>query len=255
MKNVVILGCPRSGTSIFGELFEFLPNYQYYFEPGIDFLAQLDYTNTHYAVKNPTNVGRRAWAERSAGLSVNIEQLRREFPYFKLFWIVRHPYDTVCSLRPGLAKGRWRHPPQPPHWEALQERMTLVERCAYQWMWVNEMGYALVQDEAQVIKYENLVLRPVETINHVLEAAEISSTLQTCAPITQYIESISHRNEGYQAEHQKQWATRDHEVRVGRWRENLSQSDVDLIHPIVKYGAETFGYDVPTYLKDRRTPH
>ena len=38
--NVAILGCGRSGTSIFGELFEAIPGYTYYSEP---FLADVPF--------------------------------------------------------------------------------------------------------------------------------------------------------------------------------------------------------------------
>ena len=40
-SHVIILGCGRSGTSIFGELFEHIPGYMYYSEPPFDVVVDL----------------------------------------------------------------------------------------------------------------------------------------------------------------------------------------------------------------------
>jgi hypothetical protein len=43
VHHVVILGCGRSGTSIFGELFEHLAPYTYYSEPSFAELMEFDF--------------------------------------------------------------------------------------------------------------------------------------------------------------------------------------------------------------------
>ncbi|MEM6630277.1 MAG: hypothetical protein AAF694_11435, partial [Bacteroidota bacterium] len=50
--HVLILGCGRSGTSIFGELFDHLSGYTYHSEPPYESLAAFDWT-TPQAIKVP----------------------------------------------------------------------------------------------------------------------------------------------------------------------------------------------------------
>ena len=44
IHHVIILGCGRSGTSIFGELFDQLTPFTYHCEPGFHELVRLDYS-------------------------------------------------------------------------------------------------------------------------------------------------------------------------------------------------------------------
>jgi hypothetical protein len=37
----------------------------------------------------------------------------------------------------------------------------------------------------------------------------------------------------------------DHKVRIGRWRENLSEDDIRRVIPIVKDAAAEFDYELP----------
>ena len=51
-KHILILGCGRSGTSIFGEFFEQLPDYTYHSEPTFAAISTMDF-NQPIAIKVP----------------------------------------------------------------------------------------------------------------------------------------------------------------------------------------------------------
>lgn len=158
ISNVIILGCNRSGTSIFGELFEHLRPFRYYFEPCFDTVRAIDFSAGPVAIKVPKMPYR---GPVTPGLTVCIEDLLAVVPEPRaIFWQVRHPLDTICSLRPGILD-KWSHSPRPPDWAQWMNR-SLVERCARHWQFINTEGYAAVRDFATVSQYERLACTPNE---------------------------------------------------------------------------------------------
>ena len=104
--SVMILGCGRSGTSIFGELFEQLPDYLYRSEPPFTDVIDDDFASP-LAFKIPRES---EGFSPDPGLSFPLAALLRKRPVMRFFWIVRHPLDTVCSLRVGIGKNWGHHP-------------------------------------------------------------------------------------------------------------------------------------------------
>ena len=100
----MILGCGRSGTSIFGELFDALPGFEYRSEPLLaEIPAPAD--GRRVAVKVPTAA---PGTTPPPGCPVPMDQLWAAVPAPRVvFWQVRHPLDAVCSLRVGIDAG-WR---------------------------------------------------------------------------------------------------------------------------------------------------
>ncbi len=126
--HVLILGCGRSGTSIFGELFEHLPGYRYRSEPPFAALLAEGY-GTPQAFKVPRESPRHP---PTPGLSFPLQTLLDAVQgTLAVYWQVRHPLDAIASLRVGIAKS-WGHHPRPPDWRQWLER-PLVERCAHHW--------------------------------------------------------------------------------------------------------------------------
>ena len=82
---VMILGCGRSGTSIFGELFNYLGNYAYQSEPLFDLVIGADYSRPQ-AFKVPRES---EFYRPDPGLSFPLHELQQHVPNMKYFWIVR----------------------------------------------------------------------------------------------------------------------------------------------------------------------
>ncbi len=100
-SHAIVLGCGRSGTSIFGELFAGLPGYSYRSEPPFEALAGYHY-GTPVAIKAPKPAPGR---DISPGLPFLVDELCAAVPEpRRIFWMVRHPLDAICSLRVGISK-------------------------------------------------------------------------------------------------------------------------------------------------------
>jgi hypothetical protein len=133
---VVILGCGRSGTSIFGELFEKIPGYSYFSEPSFETVINLDF-NSPVAIKVPRESSKYPAPD---GLSFPIDVMLSVLPNTrKIYWQVRHPLDTIASLRVGISTNLGHHP-RPPDWQEWLSK-SLIERCAYHWAYINTVGF------------------------------------------------------------------------------------------------------------------
>lgn len=237
-KNVVILGCGRSGTSIFGELFEALPEYTYLSEPEFGELLENN-SQPPLAVKVP-----RQSEDYVApiGLSFPIETLVKawsEEPIF--FWQVRHPLDAIASLKAGISNN-WGHHPRPPDWKEWRQR-PLLEQCAHHWATINGPGYNAVKEITTVAEFEKLLAEPLAFATSICQA--VQQDIERVQPqLKQWAERVQNTNNEkfVEAKTSRRYSRPDHSVRVGRWRENLSPAEVEAIWPLVADAAAQFGY-------------
>ena len=240
LHHVIILGCGRSGTSIFGELFEHLSPYTYYSEPSFDKLMQLDFTQP-IAVKVPkesTNF------PPTAGLSFPLTTMLAEIPDPKsFFWQVRHPLDTICSLRVGISKD-WGHHPKPPDWRDWLER-PLIERCAYHWNYINSSGYEQVRAIARVKHFEAMIRKPRQFANTICEDIDLDMEAHELA-LAEWANRVQNTNNEHfvEAKTSRNYSRADHQTRIDRWKENLSREDFKRVIPILRQTAKQFGYSL-----------
>lgn len=239
-SHVIILGCGRSGTSIFGELLESIPFYTYYSEPDFETIVNLSF-NKPIAIKVPRESVNYPATE---GLSFPLNTLISKMPSHPIiFWQVRHPLDTIASLQPGIFND-WGHHPKPNDWEDWQER-TLVEQCAHHWEYINTVGYNAVKELAEICHFESMLQNPMEFSINICRKIGVShmdclSAIETWADRVQdtnnekFVEAITSRN----------LSRNNHKHRVGRWRENLSKEEVEKVFPIVNKAAQNFGYEL-----------
>lgn len=235
---VLILGCGRSGTSIFGELFQGLGSYEYHSEP--DFADMLTAFGPSKAVKVPTESDD---YPADAGLSFPLDTLLDKQPSVKIFWIVRHPFDAISSLRIGIGKG-WSHHPRPSDWENWLGR-SVVEQCAHHWSYINKYGYEAVRHRATVVRFEQLIASPISFAKNICSNINLNTehhieTLHTWANRVQntnnkqFVEAVTSRPH----------SRPDHKVRVDRWRENLNSSEIHIIAKIVEQANAPFNYSL-----------
>jgi len=241
LRNAAVLGCGRSGTSIFGELFGALPAFTYHSEP---FLADVDVPRpgTAVAVKVPKTPPD---ATPPRGCSVSLDDLHATLgEHVVVFWQVRHPLDAICSLRAGIAED-WCHHPRPPDWRAWLDR-PLVERCAHHWATVNGPGFDHVAEVAVVNAFEPMLLDPLACA----EATGAAVGVEHAAAFDDVIGWADRvqdtNNERFvEALTSRRLSRPDHDRRIGRWRDNLTAAEVDAVLPIVAAGAALFGYALP----------
>ncbi len=235
----MILGCGRSGTSIFGELFDALPGFEYRSEP---LLAEIPApaAGRRVAVKVPTAA---PGTTPPPGCPVPMDQLWAAVPAPRVvFWQVRHPLDAVCSLRVGIDAG-WAHHPRPPDWQDWVDR-PLVERCAHHWAVINGVGFDHVADVAVVCRFEQMIRTP----RSFAESAVRSVGLEPDA-VTDELDAWAHRvrntndEQFVEAMTSRRHSRPDHDRRVDRWRDDLTPEQVEAVARIVGPTARRFGYD------------
>ncbi|MEM8527715.1 MAG: hypothetical protein AAGG68_23940 [Bacteroidota bacterium] len=236
--HVIILGCGRSGTSIFGEFFDHLPEYQYYSEPSYERLKELDFSQPT-AIKVPKS---HPDFKSTKGLSFPLNDLIQTIDKpIQWYWQVRHPLDTICSLRVGIAKN-WGHHPRPEDWQDWLDR-PLLEQCAHHWNYINTTSYETVKGLVKVKHFEEMIGDSLGFAEQIateirLNISNNKATLQKWANRVQ-----DTNNERFvEAKTSRAYSTKDHQVRVGRWKENLSEAEVAQIVPTVRETAERFGY-------------
>lgn len=238
--HVVIFGCGRSGTSIFGELFDHLTPYEYSSEPIYGEWIGRGFRSPQ-AVKVP-RVDRDYRPTR--GLSFPLPHLLATLPKpRKFFWQVRHPLDTICSLRVGIANG-WGHHPQPPDWRQWLKR-PLLERCAHHWDYLNSVGYEAVQDIAEVARFEEMIAAPRAFAESICERVGLDPAQHSVA-LDAWAKRVQNTNnkDFVEAETSRHYSRPDHTRRVERWRENLTAEEVRTLVPMTAETAARFGYDL-----------
>ena len=236
--HVIILGCGRSGTSIFGELFEQLQPYIYYSEPPFAKLTTLDYTSS-VAVKVPKES---PGYLPSPGLSFPLATLLATVPEPRtIYWQVRHPLDTICSLRVGIAQD-WGHHPKPPDWQDWLKR-PLLERCAHHWNYLNSVGHAQVATLSTITRFEAMIADPrsfAESICYQI-GIDVAQQQFSLADWAQRVQNTTNA-QFVEAKTSRAYSRPDHTAKVNRWKENLSASEVARVVPMIQATAKAMGY-------------
>jgi hypothetical protein len=179
--------------------------------------------------------------------ALRIPFLRAVFPQARLIHIIRDGRDAACSLVPGMASGQWLHL-RPPGWQEIQARHEGVVRCAVAWQAIVQIALAdLAGTDHLEVRYERLVADPQGAARELLEYLQLPPD----PAVGEFARRIQDRTSGsYQARFQSQWYRHDHEVRVGRWRENLLPEQQDAIHALIGLTLSRLGYDVPARCRD-----
>ena len=254
--HVVIFGCGRSGTSIFGELFEYIPGYRYLSEPPFAELLQLKYDGPSLpslqgSVANSVAIKVPKESEgypASAGLSFPLAELLTALPKpRKFYWQVRHPLDAIASLRIGISKN-WGHHPRPPDWQDWLDKPLIVQ-CAYHWVYINKIGYQAVKSLVDVCKFETMLADPNAFAQRICQDIDVdpNACMQHLQIWSDRVQNTN--NEKFvEAKTSRPYSRPDHRNRVGRWKENLSHGDLQQIMAEVSditEVAEQFGYTLP----------
>ena len=238
--HVIILGCGRSGTSIFGELFEHLPGYTYYSAPPFAQVVRFDYRQP-VAIKVPKES---AGFISSPGLSFPLATLLNTVPPPRtIYWQLRHPLDTICSLRVGISQ-QWGHHPRPPDWQQWLTR-PLLERCAHHWNHINSVGFESVSSLVSITRFEAMIADPRAFALRICRDIDFDSKSNRAA-VDAWADRVQNTDNRQfsEAKTSRAYARADHTVRVGRWKENLSNREAAQIIPLVNTTAQRLGYDL-----------
>ena len=179
----------------------------------------------------------------TTGLSFPLKVLLERVPNITIFWQVRHPLDTICSLKVGISKN-WGHHPQPPDW---QDWLTepLIKRCAHHWNYLNTVGFDQVKKLATITKFESMIYDAAGFAKQVSQIIGLDTTKYQAA-IDGWAKRVQNSNnkDFNEAKTSQAYSTNDHKVKVGRWKENMTETEKDLISPMIEATSTTFGYSL-----------
>ena len=257
MDIAFIIGCPRSGTSILGELLAEHPKVLYAFEHA-DWSNVMRDANGSYRFTADMKeyipkvqkwyskfaVHGRLLIHKIPFGAVAVPFLKECFPDAKFIHIVRDGRDVVCSLLPILKQnpftlGRMF---KPPSWKKFAKLEDNLLRCTYAWKEIVEIALDDLKDIPHLqIRYEDLVSDSFAISANIIFDLGLPWTPE----LADFCWKI--RNEtkdSYEAKHQLNWTQRGvpHKVRIGRWRENLDAKQQETVNEILKPTLERLGY-------------
>jgi len=244
-----ITGCPRSGTSILGQVVGAHPDIEYVFEllrwgtsPFGGHRLDARHATPLVAERLRHEVeklrqGKPVVLEKNPRHSIQIPFLRAVWPDCKIIHIVRDGRDVTCSLMPGIGGNAWNHT-KPSGWRMLQAAYQGLERCAHYWQRIMDCLLAELEEGSFIqIRYEMLLGCPQATIGHILDYLSLPWTDEMTLACEQITDRIDPNVSGLTP-----WCRNDHTKRIGRWRENMTEADIEQVMPILAPMLERLGY-------------
>ena len=260
-RPVFLLGCARSGTSIFGEALASHPAVTYLFElsPTWNSIVEEGADHRLEAAAADPELARRVYDEFSGHLrgapgEVLLEKnpkhvlrlpfLAALFPWGRFIHIIRDGRDTAASLMFRNRGDGWGHL-QVPGWRDLLQRYPKENhiRCAHQWRIAVETarcdGALLGGARYLEIRYEDLVRSPLAIAGEALAFMGLDAP----SAVAEFCGKIQDETEGsYHALKQVRHYVDNHSRRIGRYCENLDPDQVAEVEEACGETLADLGY-------------
>ena len=260
MDNVIfIIGCARSGTSIFGELLNSHPDIVYLGEKLQSFWHGFSPTPDHHeqdaehVTAEIADKARHKMKALSKGCiivdkvppnALRLPFLASIFPDAFFIHIVRNGLDVTCSLKPGLEEN-WSHL-KPQCWQEIALNSSGHMRGALLWRYVVkkiQVDFATLNiKNRHTIWYEDMVIGPEATAKLVLNFIGLPMTPEVETFCKQKIDNDARH--GYQAAGQTLWRTDDHSHHIDRWKENMEPHEASQFRSLLRQTLEVYGYQI-----------
>lgn len=262
---VFLVGCARSGTSIFGEALAAHPRVAYLFEASSIWNTLVPERDDHRltaedatpevaaAIYEALADARRelrgdVLVEKNPKHVIRIPFLHALFPEARFLHLIRDGRDTVASLMFRNRGPEWGHL-QVPGWRELLVRYEMANhiRCAHQWHYAVSAARRdaaaqraiAARDLYREVKYEDLVRRPEEVLRSVCDFL----ALEPDPAVDAFLLKIQDETrDSYHARRQVRHFVDNHRRRIGRYRENLEPKQLSEIMAVCGELLEELGY-------------
>lgn len=263
-RPVFLVGCARSGTSILGEVIAAHPRVTYLYEVSAIWNRVLPGRPDHRLTRaeaapevvarlreelaaRMTDPERDILVEKNPKHTVRISFLDAVFPDCRIIHLIRDGRDTVASLMFRNRGPSWGHL-KTPGWAELLKRFPEENhiRCAHQWRDAVSIGRAegraLGSGRYQEVRFERLVREPEACVEAVMRflGLELTEEMRSVLPRIQDATGGS-----YHARRQVRHYVDNHRLRVGRFRENLTDRQVEEVLGVCGELLKELGYLAP----------
>ena len=266
-RPVFVVGCARSGTSIFGEALAAHPQVSYLFEvsslwrewvpDGADHrLTAMDldpqraeaiYHGLREAAGDDGTEAETVLLEKNPKHVLRLPFLAALFPWAQFLHIVRDGRDVTASLMFRNRGESWGHL-EVPGWRELLAEFPDKNwlRCAWQWRRAVETALAdsrapALADRTQLVRYEDLLAEPLR----VLSESFATCGLELTSEVEDFASRIQDETRGsYHARRQVRHYVENHSRRKGRYLENLSSEQVADVETVCGDLLRELGYPV-----------
>lgn len=250
VRVALIVGVPRSGTSILGEIVAVHPDVRYRFErtdlwglPGTEHHrltasqatpAWIDLITRALHASAPDG---RMYVGKQPRCILRLPFIKAAVPNVKIVHVIRDGRDVACSMVPGglrhLRTPRWRE-------HAAKHRG--AELYARIWQEAIEIALTdLISIDHLQVRYEDLVRDAAAQAARLLDYLELSWH----PAVEAHCALVSDATEGsYHARYQDAWYMPDHRRRVGRYRENLTPEQIASLTALLAPTLTKLGYAV-----------
>ncbi len=264
IRPAFIVGCARSGTSILGEVIALHPRITYLYEEsaiwnrlfpgrpdhrltGADARPEVVADLHEELGKRITDPKRDFLVEKNPKHTLRIPLLDAVFPDCRIIHLIRDGRDTVASLMFRNRGPGWGHL-KTPGWAKLLDRYPKENhiRCAHQWrdsvLLGRTDGLKLPPNRYTEIRYEELVRNPSTVVGEVMQFLELELT-DACRALISRIQNTTAGS--YHAKRQVRHYVDNHTIRVGRFRENLTETQVEEVIAVCGDLMKVLGYLPP----------
>ena len=245
---VFLVGCARSGTSILGEALAVHPRIEYLFEISPmwnvvvperpdhrlergDATPEVALAVYEALAREAGDLRGKLLLEKNPKHVLRISFLDALFPWARFCHIVRDGRDTVASLMFRNRGDHWGHL-EIPGWREILRRHPEANhiRCAHQWReavrTAREEGQSLGGERFLELRYEDLVERAGETLGRALKFLGLDAD----PGVDEFSGKIQDETAGsYHARRQVRHYVENHSRRIGRYRENLGDSQLEEV--------------------------
>ena len=166
--------------------------------------------------------GKRRWAEKTPTNILRIDYLLRLFPHAQFLHVLRDPRDTYCAIRERTRTDK-------PHWAKFTPRRSAEDWCA---SILAGKTWRRAPDRYYEMRYEELVHEPEATMRGVLEFLREPWDARILDPATDNQEACQAK-----IRHDRILPSS-----VGRWRTELSNTELDEIQSIAGELMVELGY-------------
>ncbi len=179
----------------------------------------------YYSLGGEIPFNKKYIVEKTVGNSEYAIFLKQLFPNAKFIHLIRNPYANIVSLRRYASKRLGHYPPLYPYMDGLD--------YTYHMLYKNEL---LLQEDYYVLKYEDLIEHPTETMQKIARYLNIDYTSTLTIPSTIGIQWVGNSSTG-------ETFYGISKSPLAKWKKDILPMEIRWVNLRFSHILERFGYE------------